>query len=164
MRFTEEFKTKTVQAWKNKYVRYSELKQKLAELRQLYQEHNLRNNSINVPIPSQIKEDSLLKDERRHPILKDMTSLYSTIRFNNIKTMGGNKRSRQDSYQFNDVATVVEPDLSSKIPVIDSQLYEIKAKEKEFVLWIEQDIFTVSKFYAQQCLFFAKQHNVCSIT
>eukprot|EP01084_Bolivina_argentea_P013344 25009_1 len=168
MRFEKEFKTKMVQAWKNKYVRYDELKKHIKQIKSLYEQHHIPLNRgtqtlvSTDDIPSKIQENSLLKNNINHrtisPSLQNMKSLYSTINLNKK-----HRDNNQDIYQFNQVATVTEPNLSCKIPVFETRLYSIKAKETEFVVLLEHDIFTVSQFYAQQCRYFAKQHNALII-
>ena len=202
MRFGKELKASIVQAWRNKYVRYAELKVKLKELRKLYEDKGIpidlvdEDNVNEMDMPKYLKRDTTLMTIRNdtthkeflshmeqlkisssHPSMQRDESIIEFVDYpsdqnyiddedegsaeSKINNDQQQQQQHNNRYTFTRVATVIEPDLESKIPYIN--IFEIRAKEREIVVLLEQDIYTVSKFYAQQCRYFAEQHNALII-
>ena len=144
----------------------------------LYEEHNvpLLDNDTkqhSQPIPavidantSIIKMDSI---EQGQSMEGSQDSLRSDIDFDDCHPIGADdivsngymprENSKEESLskpnaekcRFRDVAKVMQSEgrLASKVPRSCSQA--IRLKEKEIALMLEQDMYTVSKFYADQC-------------
>ena len=180
MRFEKELRKVMVQAWSNKYVRYTEIKSKVKELKKLYEEYDFSNDgqtSERSRIPSPIfKASSLPESEQSREEFEAATkSLYNNqmddmlnkrihLVENSIDTSTFNRESNEEKqecneYRFTNIASVIEPDLACKLPTFESKHQDIKFKEREICLLVEQDIFKVCKFYADQCVHFAEQHN-----
>ena len=175
MRFSKELKVSKVQAWRSKYVRYAEIKVKIKELKRLYEEHHVAVTPT-APTTSPNHIPPLIEPNTALELVNDKSlkeyasymqfdgrcrdeSLHSEIEF--VDTVEGTERKERDhpvdrasspfTYRFSTVASVIQSEgrLASKVPQQCAQ--DIRLKEKEIALMLEQDIYTVSKFYAQQC-------------
>ena len=182
MRFGKQLKSSIVPAWRTKYVRYGEIKAKIKELKLLYEEHNvpvIDNDTArsSFPLPGVIDANTtIIKMERtnigptRLPSAMEgsMESRKSDTDLEDCHPIGVEPddhiepdimpKSNDDKCRFRDVAKVIESEgrLASKVPRSCSQ--EIRLKEKEIALMLEQDLYTVSKFYAEQCRYVESLH------
>ena len=113
-------------------------------------------------------QDSLRSDmdfEDCHPISADDIVSYGYIDKIGKKEASASvqiKSSRRNTdrcrCRFRDVAKVIQSEgrLASKVPRSCAQ--DIRLKEKEIALMLEQDMYTVSKFYAEQCRYVSSIH------
>jgi len=163
MRFGDELKASMVQAWRTKYVRYALIKSKIKELKKLCEargiplgnDGHLAMTDHMDPAPAVIDADtSINKMDGQGGVIEDSQS-----RSEKMVSVGKKHTSgRHGAVHIRDELTVLEAEgrLEGLVPRCPQ---EIRMKEKEIALMLEMDLYTVSKFYAEQCRYFSEQHN-----